>query len=427
MMQAIIMNPEGAYVLIGIAARIGSALGLHQWLEGFGLSRPELEHRQRVLWILYTIEKDFSNRVGRPSVVDDEEIDFDIPLTPSNDEKGIHCRSLGDTKFYPFRARCSLARIASRIYRELYATAARVKTTNERLQSISRLDAELQEWKESVPEELRPEHTLQCDPDDRFPIVLLHLQYYNFLVNIHRVNAHHELWASENEQMEVDYTNTPSPESRASPSEGQVTERVNTSYALCLAAARSTLHLSVTYLHNWKDPRNSLIWMAHSYPLSAFLMLFSYIVHRPLDPKVDGDLGLMERTLGCITAIFVAQDRSTLSVIYDLVSNLLAIARDHVEKVRTGTTRECGDVASMTTFHDSEATMAQEFSAIFPQHNIPTEVNSGSIEQLGQQDGNLPSFTGSENLPDIAGVFDENFSIDDPFFFVQDAPWDWSR
>ncbi|KIY02599.1 uncharacterized protein Z520_01064 [Fonsecaea multimorphosa CBS 102226] len=457
-MQAI-MNAEAAFALLGIAARLGFALGLHRWLPGFGLSRAELEQRQRVFWILYILEKDMSSRIGRPSAIDDDDIGFGFPAEQSQEDCGIKMSAAasGGAKFYPLYHMCVLARIESKIYKELYAYAARVKTTSERLESISRLDAELQEWKESLPIEIRPEHPIQCDPEGRFPIVLLHFGYYHCLRAVHRVNAHHELWSSETDEYDDSGSYPTSHGSNAPSSDGVLNVRVHSSYALCLAAARSILHLSVTYLQNLSDPRNTLICTSPYFPFSAFLTLFSFMLHSPLDPKVTADQALMEATLGCINGMLHTLDRATMSFMAGVAGDLLTIAKQYVESVRAQVSEEKHKNPTM------RETPGEKGFAGFAQNASDAYVDSTTTESIGtsmlaslepQQDSMARPVPMSAELPDgfdfpssqlatdplyagndgfgpswmsNLGQFSTQQSLmDDPFFFAEDAGWDWS-
>lgn len=192
------MNPEATFVLISIALRSGYAIGLHRWLDGFGLSKSELEQRQLVFWVAYTLEKSMCFRIGRPSAINDEDIGVPIPSESLLEGRsmGISVPSNPDRKFYTFRATCFIALIESRVCSELYSARSWMRSPNERLQRISRLDQELQEWKDSIPIELRPEETVQCARDQRFAALMLQFSYYNCMTAIHRASIHHGSWTS---------------------------------------------------------------------------------------------------------------------------------------------------------------------------------------------------------------------------------------
>ncbi|OAP58971.1 hypothetical protein AYL99_06268 [Fonsecaea erecta] len=457
-MQAI-MNPEGAFALLGVAARMGNALGLHRWLDGFGLSRAELEQRQRVFWILYILEKDMASRVGRPSAIDDDDIGFDFPAEQSHGTGGINISGAppNHTRFYPFRHMCILARIQSKVYRELYAYAARLKTTSERLESISRLDTELQEWKESFPVEIRPEHPIQCDSEGRFPIVLLHFGYYHCLRAIHRVNAHHELWSSETDGSNNSESYPSSSGLDGLCVDGVLNVRVHASYALCLAAARSILHLSVTYLQNWADPRNNLIWISPYFPFSAFLTLFAFMLHSPLDPKVTADQILMERTLDCMRGMLHTLDGQTISFMAEISGELLAVAKQYVENVRNHVSqgKDENPAKRQTPAEEGFAGFASSDPTVHTDANVASAIQPSTTASLGvQQDptsnsvpmslglpigfdfpGGLPATNppyAANDGPDPSQINNLDQSsiqqslMDDPFFLVEDDGWDWS-
>lgn len=466
-----IMNPDGAFVLLGVACRVSASLGLHQWLEGFGMHRAELEQRQRVFWIMYVLEKDMALRIGRPSSLDDRDIRFVYPseMSPADDETSISCPSNDNKKFYPFQTLCTLARIESKVYTELYITQARKKTATERLQSISALDAELQEWKENIPIELRPENPIQCEADARFSIVMLHFRYYSCLAAIHRVHAHHEMWASENADFESSQSSA-SPESATSP-DSVTNPRAHTSYALCLAAARSVLHLSIAYLGDRKDPRNSLIWIAPYFPVSAFLVLFSHMLYSPLEEGVARDDALMQRMAGILSKTLNVQDKSFTFFVADLVGELYSIGHVHVKNAQAqsrsqsfpapvtwerfspqGNDTAAAAAAGTTASRDSSLPTPQP-----PTYVDPSMTNMGPASLFASPQplnpiltanldpspaflsfpGILPTTTatpgfstgetpGQDFVPDFSQFAAQDTLMDDPFFLLQDADWNWN-
>ncbi|EXJ85192.1 hypothetical protein A1O3_05867 [Capronia epimyces CBS 606.96] len=330
-MQAI-MNPEGAFTIIGTAARLATTLGLHQWLEGFGLSKADLEQRQRVFWVLYILEKDLSFRIGRPSAIDDNDIQLEAALSRVYNDLAIPVsfKTKDNRKFYAFKSMCGLAVIQSKTYRQLYRTDARGKTASERLKSIGNLDAELQEWKDQFPEEIRPEHRIQCVLETRFPIIVLHCGYYHCLAAIHRANAIQELWTAEAEMVDDD----DSAESASPSDRAWANTRIQSSHALCLASARSVLYLSIEYLDSYSDPHNSLIWVAPYFPIMAFLFLFTNILQNPLDPRADDDQALMEGILNRLSRTTITDDVAVVIFISDIIGEILVIVRDHVKNAR---------------------------------------------------------------------------------------------
>ena len=329
-MQAI-LNPETSFVLIAVAARIGHGMGLHRWLEGFGISLAELEQRRRVFWIIYILEKSTCIRTGRPSAISEEDIGVGLPPEDLHVEGdvGIHVPSLPGQKFYPFRNMCAIALIESRVYTELYSAKSRTRTAEQKLQWVGRLDRELQEWKDTIPLEIRPEHKIQCEREQRFAIIMLHFVYYNCVTAIHRVSVHHGSWTINDDDLGSD--TTPQPSTPASSTSSTLNPRVYASYALCLSAARSIIHLAFHFLDFDDDPRNSLIWIAIYFPLSGFLTLFAHSLQSPGDPRVDSDLELLEGTLKYLSGRSDIESRAASSLILDVFGELVSIAREHVK------------------------------------------------------------------------------------------------
>jgi hypothetical protein len=464
------MSPETVFTLVGIAARNATALGLHRRLDSFGLSSAELAQRQRVFWIIYIVEKDLSIRIGRPSAIDDDDVDFGALYEHGGDELPL---SFGEPEdrvdFYPFQSLCSLAIIQSKTFRELYAAKARANTASQRLESISRLDTELQDWKEKFPTQIRPEQPLQCKPEDRSQVLMLHFGYYHCLISIHRVNAHHELWAAEGEDVVEDPSATDSPRSFIKdPEEGAspMQQRANSSYALCLAAAGSILHLSVNYLDVGMDPRNMLIILAPYFPMFAFLTLFTHVLQCPLDPRADGDLYLMSGALNGLNRLLIGEDVSVFSFMTGVIGEFFTIAREHVLNCRSRsslTTRpnfETRQTQTTTQADDSRKISQQPgpvygvsqpvapfFSAPvvnaapsgqFPANTPALELNPPTAAAYTSEmpytfaDTNPPAFDADSFASGFApGFSNPNASqgvtmVDDAFFLAEYGDWDWS-
>lgn len=434
-MQAV-LNPETAFFLIAAAARMGHALGLHRWLDGFGLSQPELEQRRRVFWIIYTFEKSTCFRIGRPSSINDEDIGVPLPPEDMGDEEGmgIQVPSVPGRKFYPFRATCTIALIESRVYGELYSARSWTKSPEERLNRVSRLDQELQEWKDNIPLEIRPEHTIQCETKQRFAIIMLHFIYYNCLTAIHRVSIHHGAWTST--EGETGSEATP-PQSSSTPSISSPSNpRVYASYALCLSAARSTIHIATNFLGLDDDPRNCLIWIAIYFPLAASLTLFAHTVQAPMDPRVEDDLELMERTLTSLYRPWNTAPRTVANLVLGIFGDLIAIGREHLKKARSGqsttapiprTLQDGIPEPEKTSVEHYPRTSVQNFRTFSP--TSPFHGNQPSQDATPQPLQTSGDPMTGDSQPDFSSYFPFNFlpfDITDPdptFMFTHD----WSQ
>jgi hypothetical protein len=385
-------NPEASFFLIAAAARIGHAMGLHRWLEGFGVSQAELEQRRRVFWIIYIIEKSTCIRIGRPSAINDDDIGVGLPPEDLHAEGdvGIQVPSAPGQKFYPFRTMCAVALIESRVYSELYSAKSQTKTAGETLLCVGLLDQELQEWKDTIPLEIRPEHQIQCEREHRFAIIMLHFVYYNCVTAIHRVSVYHGSWTSNDGNPGNDAA--PLPSTPVSSANSTLSPRVYTSYALCLSAARSIIHLASHFLDSEDDPRNSLIWIALYFPLSACLTLFAHALQSPRDPRADSDLGLMERTLKYLSRPSDIDNKATSVFILEVFGELLTIAREHVKNATSST-------QTASTYHSppGRVSEAQQPSGQPP---LPNGIQSPGIPEVPNDSTSFsPRLLFSEHSP----------------------------
>jgi len=185
-------NPLAPYTLVATAARLSHAVGLHRWLDDFGLTVEQADERRNVFWILFAMDKGMSLQSGRPSIIQDQDIGVALPK-----EKPDQFFPDGKRLFDTFIVSAKLALIESRVYSELYSARARTRTVLQRLVAIGKLDTELQKLRESIPPEIRPENNIVCDERQLLPVIMLHHSYYNCMTAVHRVSIYHGPWTSE--------------------------------------------------------------------------------------------------------------------------------------------------------------------------------------------------------------------------------------
>lgn len=226
-------NPQPSFLLIATAIRLAHSIGLHKRGTGFNLNPIEIEQRKRVFWIAYVLDKDLCLRSGRPPAQDDDDMDIDLPDAEPADNIGNIQLADGKGKMNVFRSMCELTVIESHVYQRLYSTKATKQSPGELLNSISELDQTLEEWKDSIPIDFRPEHEIKASHTPLIlHIVMLHLTYYNCLTTIHRMSVHHGYWSSRLSDYAIQGLN-------AQP----LNPRVFSSAALCTAAARASISL----------------------------------------------------------------------------------------------------------------------------------------------------------------------------------------
>lgn len=212
-----------------MAARLAQAIGLHRRLSGYGLKEREIKQRRNVFWIIFSLEKSISIRTGRPSVFSDDDIGVELPPKTTRAYKDL---SSTDSVLGSYRCVATIALLESRVYTKLYSARSHTKSDLERLKWVGSLDRELQQWRDELPVEIRPERPIKCHINHLMDVIMIHFAYYNCLVAIHRGSSHHGSWIYSDKPTTV----------RDAKNIG-LSPRVFESSTICLAAARQIIGL----------------------------------------------------------------------------------------------------------------------------------------------------------------------------------------
>ncbi|EEP80649.1 conserved hypothetical protein [Uncinocarpus reesii 1704] len=291
-------NPQPSFFLVAAAIRLSHSIGLHKRGSGFGLNPVELEQRKRVFWIAYMLDKDICLRSGRPPVQDDDDMNVELPSEDPPDNIGNVPLSDGKSKVNLFRLMCLFGTIESKVYKQLYSTKAARQSDGELLNTIGELDRELEQWKDSIPLDFRPEYEIKATHRPLIlPIVVLHFAYYNCLTTIHRMSVHHGYWTSRLSNFAIQGLN-------ARP----LNPRVFSSAVLCVSAARASINL-IKYIPQGDF---SCVWLILYFPISALVTLFANILQNPLDARARSDVKLMNLVVNFLSKL--ATDESNGSV-----------------------------------------------------------------------------------------------------------------
>lgn len=176
-----------------------------------------------------------------------DDIHCDLSLEMPLEQHGT-LHSYGDP--YPgsyLHTYVQLARIQSRIYHELYVPGALHHSDAELLRIMRNLDSSLEQWKNSIPLENRPEFishpsgSTSHATDLSFSI--FHLQYHHSLLMIHQCSSRCTSWSG-----------------------NQDTQSTSSSLAISVTACRSLLQTFVTRRLELGPP--NLLWV-------PFFTLFS--------------------------------------------------------------------------------------------------------------------------------------------------------
>lgn len=243
-------QPQPFHVLTAAVARLAHGIGLHRRLDDFGLTQSEITQRRNVFWIVYIIDKSTALRIGHPSVISDDDIGVDLPER----ETIVSYYPDGSRKFDIFRWQVELALIEGRIHTELYSIRSRKRSELERLKAVGILDQELQDWRLSIPIDIRPNEKIKCGQEQIPPVFMMHFAYFNCLGTIHRASIHHRSWTNEGLGEAA----------QGALQDHGINPRVYASQSICLTAARSTIKMLQEFNISGTFRCSKFIWLVFS-------------------------------------------------------------------------------------------------------------------------------------------------------------------
>lgn len=182
------------------------ATGAHTLSEDFDCNSvaPSIlkQHLRRLFWFYYALDKDLSLRTGQPHCLRDD--DCNINIAPAYNENLHLCLEYSPAsadiimRDPIFPCDLHLSKIKSRSFLALYSHKAFHKSDVDLLRSIRELDEELECWRISLPEHLRPRLSFasrQLKPKNTY-IVFMHLNYYCCVNLIHLAGGRCSAWRS---------------------------------------------------------------------------------------------------------------------------------------------------------------------------------------------------------------------------------------
>ncbi|KAJ4333393.1 hypothetical protein N0V95_009438 [Ascochyta clinopodiicola] len=171
-------KPGAAWIMTSSTYLFALELGLHRSVKNWSdvaskLSDLEIEMRKRIFWTMNALQVNLAGKLGRPMQISNDDIDVEFP-EPMND-----CLPGEEANLSPFH-RCSF-QVGIQIAKytvwelDLYKTIYAIRyTPRSYVESLKRLEAGIQQWKEELPYELRdPSRALQDDH-----IFALYLEYW---------------------------------------------------------------------------------------------------------------------------------------------------------------------------------------------------------------------------------------------------------
>ncbi|KAJ9133264.1 C6 transcription factor (Fungal specific transcription factor) [Pleurostoma richardsiae] len=282
---------------------------------------------RKLFWLCYTFDKDITLRTGQPPAIDDEHCDLTLPpgyvevlyAEQEHDASVIH-----ETAIPMLPSDLPLTLLKSKTCNVLYSAKALHKSDAELLRDIRELDDELEHWRLSMPPKWRPtlsfsDRTILLEPDGTasprsMQSIIIHIEYHYLMAAIHRASGRCRAWANR---------------------ESGELEGVSSSLALSVEASRSTL----LYLRAAMHARFSqAFWMIIFYPLSAVLTIFCNVLLKPLDPRAEQDLELLNSALELVkrmrTSKLTPDEEAHMAMVDGFIAELTRLGTCAVQKAR---------------------------------------------------------------------------------------------
>ncbi|KAK0706192.1 fungal-specific transcription factor [Lasiosphaeria miniovina] len=152
---------DAAFLYIGMALRMAISLGLHQEVSSSSTSSPSdgaggtaldaaaREHRRRVWWSIYSLDRILSVKSGNPTTIQDDDIGVQLPSQLPSEP--TYCPAVV-LRHYTQLSRI-LGDITTAIYRK--GPAATPRSGRRLMASVQRIIQALSRWDRDLPDELR--------------------------------------------------------------------------------------------------------------------------------------------------------------------------------------------------------------------------------------------------------------------------------
>ncbi|KAL4728600.1 hypothetical protein ACLX1H_005351 [Fusarium chlamydosporum] len=397
-------NPQPTFLLVSAAMRLAQSIGLHKRGTGFNLNPIEIEQRKRVFWIAYMLDKDLCLRAGRPPAQDDDDMNVELPDADPADNIGNIPLADGKGKMNLFRVMCEFATIESEVYKRLYSVSATKQSDGELLNTIGELDQKLEEWKDSIPIDYRPEHDINASHTPLIlHVVMLHLTYYNCLTTIHRMSVHHGYWTSRLANYAIQGLN-------ARP----LNPRVFSSAALCTAAARA----SVSLLKYVPQGDFACVWMILYFPVSALVTLFGNILQNPLDPRAKSDTRLMNIVVTFLSMLGQEAEQGGVHRMLGICAEFERIAKAVIDKAE----KEQSSRRKRKNQDSANKSSANAGAPAARQHAAKESARSASVSSTAHRRSSQAQLSPPSN-GDSMGSFPISTPMNDPSPSAMSAGW----
>lgn len=256
--------------VLGSAVKISHSIGIHRHISSRAKTHEPSRKRElhaRIWWTCYAIERLYELETTRPSSIPHGEHD---PFQP---DQMLSAASQTELKYFVYWV--SLTTIFEHISELLYRRKRSPEGSLQLLQNIGMLDQALRDWKNSLPEDIRPDCDFYCDEDDRPFATFLALHYHQALITLHRAS----LVLPRDQFLEEIETHA---------SDLPHHQRLRNGAALCSASACATIKLNANINGRLQTPLYTLTQILH-----GCIVLGLSILRQPHSRTVRSDLELL--------------------------------------------------------------------------------------------------------------------------------------
>ncbi|KAF2223017.1 fungal-specific transcription factor domain-containing protein [Elsinoe ampelina] len=177
-LYSLILNRrDAAYFWIGSALRMSMTQGMHHSIpQHQTVDVAKMEHRTRMWWTVYVLDRMSSAMMSHPISIPDTDIDIQLPSDPRTIPALANNTDLIDHEF--LIATIKLARILGDIASSLYTRAKAQRSSLHRVQTLLK---SLQTWHDNLPKHLQlPKSTpIQTVPR---PVATMHLWFNQTII-----------------------------------------------------------------------------------------------------------------------------------------------------------------------------------------------------------------------------------------------------
>ncbi|KAH8907644.1 hypothetical protein BR93DRAFT_865622, partial [Coniochaeta sp. PMI_546] len=205
-------DPKPATVLIATAVRLAHVLRINT-LQGSNHMDPDIvKQRQRIFWILYVLDRDVALRIRQPAMLNENDVDLELPEENSPDGVGIFYAENG-TSINFFRKRIQFAWIQGKVYEWLFSVRAEKLPRSTRDEHTRRLERALDQWHASLPAEFKPDALPNISDLTTFrTFMIMHFTRLQVLARIHHAYAYDSQWLETLRGFSKTVDDTPSPD-----------------------------------------------------------------------------------------------------------------------------------------------------------------------------------------------------------------------